>query len=76
MGRSIMSIATDINDFTWFVHDGHGNIMYSNLSEEKAREISAGYPEYSIGWESNPTISKKVNTRVHELKIGAWHDKE
>jgi hypothetical protein len=48
--------------------------MYSNLSEERAREISAGYPEYSIGWESNPTISKKVNTRVHELKIGTWYD--
>jgi len=57
-----MSIATDRDKLTWFVIDGQGTTMYSGLSEDKAREISNCYPEYSIGWESNPILWGKAQT--------------
>ena len=62
MGRSIVSILEDKDKLTWFVNDGLGRIMYSGLSEEKAREISNCYPEWCIGWESNPVLWGKAHT--------------
>ena len=57
-----MSILEDKNKLTWFVNDGQGTTMYSGLSEDKAREISNCYPEYSVGWESNPILWGKAQT--------------
>ena len=62
MGRSIVSVLSDKDEMSWFVIDGNGTTMYSNLSEDKAREISNCYPEYSVGWESNPVLWGKVQT--------------
>jgi hypothetical protein len=62
MGGSIMSILEDKDKLTWFVNDGHGLTMYSGISEEKAREIANCYPEYSVGWESNPVLWGKAQT--------------
>ena len=57
-----MSILEDKDKLTWFVNDGHGLTMYSGISEEKAREIANCYPEYSVGWESNPVLWGKAQT--------------
>ena len=57
-----MSILEDKEKLTWFVIDGHGTTMYSGLSENKAREIANCYPEYSVGWESNPVLWGKAHT--------------
>ena len=57
-----MSILEDKEKLTWFVIDGHGTTMYSGLSENKAREIANCYPEYSVGWESNPVLWGKAQT--------------
>ena len=43
----------DSRALTWFVHDGQGTTLYDGLTEERAREISARYPDTSIGWESS-----------------------
>ena len=43
----------DAEALTWFVHDGQGTTLYDGLTEERAREISARYPDTSIGWESS-----------------------
>ena len=42
----------DSRALTWFVHDGRGTTLYDGLTEERAREISARYPDTSIGWET------------------------
>lgn len=42
----------DAKALTWFVHDGRGTTLYDGLTEERAREISARYPDTSIGWET------------------------
>lgn len=42
----------DAKALTWFVHDGQGTTLYDGLTEERAREISARYPDTSIGWET------------------------
>ena len=42
----------DSKALTWFVHDGQGTTLYDGLTEDRAREISARYPDTSIGWES------------------------
>ena len=62
MGRSIVSILEDKDKLTWFVIDGHGTTMYSGLSESGAREIANCYPDYSVGWESNPVLWGKAQT--------------
>ena len=65
-----MSILEDKDKLTWFVNAGLGRIMYSGLSEEKAREISNCYPEYSVGGESTQVLGGVPQT------VRVTHEKE
>jgi hypothetical protein len=51
---------------TWFVTDGQGNAMYSDLpTEEVARELSFKNVDYSIGWETKISPAIKLVTKEY-----------